>query len=141
MAQVSSAGRKFLESEEGRKLSAYLDTRGIPTIGVGHTGREVHLGLTWTEDMVDMAFARDLLVFSSVVSRLLTRTASQTEFDALVSFAYNIGAEGFRTSHTLALFNAGQVAEAGQAMMGWLEPPELLGRREREVALFEKGVY
>lgn len=57
--------QSMLERDEGREHSAYPDplTRGDPwTIGIGHTGPEVHQGLVWTDDQIDAAFASDVAI-------------------------------------------------------------------------------
>lgn len=52
--------RTQLIAEEGRSRTAYLDTLHIPTIGVGHTGPEVHLGLVWSDDLIDCTLDADI---------------------------------------------------------------------------------
>lgn len=51
--------RQQLEREEGRRHNAYLCSEGVPTIGVGHTGPEVHIGLVWTDEQIEAALASD----------------------------------------------------------------------------------
>jgi len=55
-----SQGREQLAEFEGRRHKAYKCTQGVWTIGVGHTGPEVHEGLEWTDEQIDAAFELDL---------------------------------------------------------------------------------
>jgi len=48
-----------ITSFEGREHKAYQDTLGVWTIGIGHTGPEVHAGLVWTDEQIDAAFEAD----------------------------------------------------------------------------------
>lgn len=91
----SKAARDLIAEFEGRRKQAYPDpaTGGDPwTIGVGHTGPEVHRGLTWTDAQIDAALDADLMKFDRGVSALIgDAPTTQHQFDALVSFAFNLG--------------------------------------------------
>lgn len=132
---LSSAGIAALEGREGVELRAYPDTRGIPTIGVGHTGPEVHLGLVWTQAQVDAAFEADVAWAEAEVNRCVTVPITQNQFDAFVSFTFNIGKTGFDHSSALRDFNSGVIKAANDLLM-WETPPVLKGRREGERAQF-----
>ncbi len=80
----------MIETFEGVRLSAYQDVRGIWTIGVGHTGKDVHEGLTITRAEADNLLQMDLRMTETAVSHLLKRTIAQCQFDALVSFTFNV---------------------------------------------------
>ena len=58
--QTSPNGRKFIETWEGIRLTSYADQKGIPTIGVGHTGPDVYMGETITQEDADNLLAVDL---------------------------------------------------------------------------------
>jgi lysozyme len=58
--KTSKQGLDLLTEREGVRYKAYLDSKGIPTIGVGHTGPEVRLGLVWTPDEVRIALEKDV---------------------------------------------------------------------------------
>src|ERR1019366_5534243 len=64
---------------------------------------------------------------------------SQTENNALCSFDFNTG--GIFVAHLTALLNQGNHAAAADAFMGWSEPPDVIGRRKNEQALFRSGTY
>ena len=70
--KTSSAGLAVLTQREGRRNQAYLDSRGIPTIGVGHTGPEVRLGLAWSDEQVEVALASDVAWAENEVNRCVT---------------------------------------------------------------------
>lgn len=135
--QISQAGLDAIVHREGSKLSAYRDSRGIPTIGVGHTGTEdeVYMGLTWTEVQVNAALANDVKWAENAVNSYVTVPLTQNQFDALVSFTFNVGASGFDHSSALRDFNYGVMKAANDLLM-WEQPPVLKGRRESERAQF-----
>lgn len=129
--QISQSGLDAITQREGSKLSAYRDSRGIATIGVGHTGPEVHMGLTWTQDEVLRALANDVKWAVNAVNNYVTVPLTQNQFDALVSFTFNIGASGFDHSSALRDFNYGVMKAANDLLM-WEDPPVLKARREGE---------
>jgi lysozyme len=134
--RMSPEGVRALAHEEGRKLEAYRDTKGIWTIGVGHTaacGAPIPKpGLVITEADCDAALARDIASFESCVSGYVTAPINQTMFDALVRLTFNIGCTGFRNSTVLARLNAGDFEGAAKAILMWSKPAEIRGRRWRE---------
>ena len=129
--KTSSAGLAALTQREGRRNQAYLDSRGIPTIGVGHTGPEVRLGLAWSDEQVEATLASDVAWAENEVNRCVTVPMTQNQFDALVSFTFNIGKTGFDHSSALRDFNNGVMKAANDLLM-WERPPVLKGRRESE---------
>lgn len=80
---------------EGREYKAYRDPLskdGLPiTIGIGHTGPEVHLGLVWDDDQIDTAFEIDIAQFERIANDSIKVTVNQNQFDAFVSALFNIG--------------------------------------------------
>ena len=129
--KISPAGVDAIRQREGFRTTAYQDTRGIWTIGVGHTGPEVHQGLVWTTAQVDAALAADLARFEACVNRAVHVPVTQNQFDAMVSLAYNIGESGFASSSVARVLNRA-VTDAAEAFMLWSNPPELKARRESE---------
>lgn len=76
---------------EGDRTTAYQDSGGVWTIGIGHTGPDVHQGLTWTHQQSMDAFARDeAALFGLVTARPILEAA------ALIDFGYNCGAGNLR---------------------------------------------
>lgn len=146
--KVSAAGRAFLTKEEGVRTTAYKDSVGVWTIGVGHTTAAgapvVTQGLKITAAEAQEILERDLTKFENYVKAAVRVPVSQEEFDALVSLCYNIGPGAFRGSSVARKLNAGDRAGAAEAFLMWKNAggkPILLKRRQREKALFESGKY
>lgn len=134
--KISQNGIDLIKSFEGCKLTAYKCPAGVWTIGYGHTG-DVKQGQTITSDYAETLLRSDLVRFELKVSKYDPQYDwNQNEFDAMVSFAYNIGNidqltdRGNRSKEVIAekilLYNKA----AGQVLNG------LIRRREAEMALF-----
>jgi lysozyme len=139
--KMSAVGREKLMLREGERLVAYRDVRGVWTIGVGHSAEAgtpppVHKGMVITHAQADAILANDLAPREAFMCRLLKRAPTQNQFDAMQSLMFNIGDGAFEHSRVLALFNAGDIAAAGQAFMDFRHPEVLLGRRRLERAQF-----
>ena len=138
--KTSANGRQAIALREGRRLGAYRDTRGILTIGVGHTSAAgpppVTEGMTITLDECDAILAGDLATFEIAVNGAVKAPISQNAFDACVSLAFNIGAPGFVGSSVVRQINSGNMQAAADDFLMWDRPPELLGRRKGERAQF-----
>ena len=120
--KTSDEGRALIREFEGCELTAYPDpaTGGDPwTIGVGHTGPEVHEGKEITEEDADALLAKDLARFEACVSDNLTVDVAQAQFDAMVSLAFNIGCANFRKSSVLRYTNEGNLEGAKEAFRLW----------------------
>jgi lysozyme len=133
--KISKQGLDKLIVREGKRNKAYLDTKGIPTIGVGHTGPEVKLGLVWTDEQVQYALLKDCLWAEEAVNEV-NALLTQNQFDALVSFVFNIGANAFAKSTMKKLLDKGMFAEAAEQFNRWVIPKEITGRRMSEKAQF-----
>jgi len=138
--KISAIGVQAIALREGRVLHTYQDTRGILTIGVGHTSAAgppiVTEGMVITASQCDEILARDLGKFEDAVNRAIKAPISQNAFDACVSLAFNIGAPGFMGSSVVRDINNGDMDAAADAFLLWDHPPELLGRRKGEQAQF-----
>jgi lysozyme len=143
--RVSGRGVALIEEAEGCRLSAYPDpgTGGAPwTIGVGHTGPEVHPGLTVTKDEADALLRQDLAKFERGVAALVAGHATtQGQFDALVSFAFNLGLGALGGSSLLRLHKAGSFGAAAGEFSKWTHAagrvlPGLVRRRAAEAAVY-----
>lgn len=134
----------FEESFEGRRHEAYQDSKGVWTIGVGHTGPEVKPGLVWTDEQIDAAWASDNKWAQDTVNRMVLVRLTQDENDALVDLVFNIGIGNFDASTLLRELNAGDVRGAAAQFDLWdhcsgVVLAGLLRRRQAETALFEQG--
>lgn len=148
--QTSPAGRAFISLKEGKRLSAYQDSVGIWTIGVGHTAAAGSpspvKGMTITDAECDAILARDLATFEAGVSAAVTVPIAQHRFDALASFAFNVGLVALRGSTLLRKLNALDYEGAATQFGAWVKAggktlPGLVSRRADEAALFRTGVY
>lgn len=143
---LDQRGRDFLAKEEGIKLAPYLDSVGIPTIGIGCTfypnGKRVTMQ---DKPLKSVQAAWDL--FDAVNSNFLftvystTRDdISQNQFNALLSLCYNIGPVGFKGSTVLKLVNKNpNDPKIGPAFEMWKNAggkPILLARRKREAKMY-----
>src|SRR6185437_6241595 len=108
----SDAGFALTKKFEGLRLTAYQDQVGVWTIGYGHTGPEVHGGLAITEDQADLLLHSDVAAAVACVNRAVTAGISQSQFDALVDFVFNLGCGRLLGSTLLRDVNAGEFALA-----------------------------
>ena len=141
MMQISERGLALIKEFEGLYLKAYRCPAGVPTIGYGHTAG-VAMGQTITEQQADEYLRRDVRQFERAVERLVKVPLTQGKFDALVSFAFNLGAGALQSSTLLRLLNSGDYAGAAAQFGRWTKAggrvlPGLVRRREAERRLFE----
>jgi lysozyme len=138
---VSEAGLALIRECEGFRSEAYRDAVGVWTIGYGHAGN-VHAGDRITPEQGRSLLREDAGCAEDAVARLAIVTLTQGQFDALVSFAFNLGAAALEGSTLLRKLNAGDVAGAAAEFPKWCHAgnavlPGLVTRRARERALFE----
>lgn len=112
----------------------------IPTIGWGCT-EGVTMGMVWTREEAEEGLRRELAKHEALVASLVTVPLTQHQFDALVSFSYNVGK--LAQSTLLKKLNAGEFAAAASEFAAWTkagghEQPGLVRRRAAERALFLK---
>jgi lysozyme len=139
---TSRIGLETLIGREARRLTAYLDSVGVWTIGIGHTaaaGAPVpYRGLAITRAECDAIFARDIIQYEDAVRRAVTVPLADHQFDALTSICYNIGAGALAKSSFVKLINAGAPAcQIRAAILAWRKPPEILSRRTAEADQFQ----
>lgn len=137
---ISAAGIELLKGHEGLRLRAYLDTGGVPTIGYGHT-KGVKMGDTCTKEQAINWLVDDAASAVADVIRLVTVPLNQNQFDALVSFVYNIGGDAFAKSTMLRHLNHGDYSIAAGQFSRWVYDNGyvingLVLRRADERALF-----
>lgn len=119
---TSKAGRDLIKKFEELRLVGYLDAVNVPTIGWGTTimhGRKVRVGEKITVEEAEALFSHDLDKFEDAVRDSVRVPISQTQFDALVSLAYNIGIANFQKSTLLKLINQGRLKEAQSQFLRW----------------------
>ena len=138
--KTSENGREIIKAFEGVRLTAYLDSVNIPTIGVGHI-RGVKMGQTITMEQADAFLADDLKDAEDAVNRGVKVDVTQNQFDAMVSLTFNIGGGAFTSSTLLRKLNAGGTIEAADQFLVWTRAggrviQGLVNRRRAERELF-----
>src|SRR5205823_1138361 len=108
---------------------------------VGSTGPHVKVGMTITAEQAEDLFTKDLGRFEKAVNRMVHVPLSQEQFDALISFAFNLGEANLEKSTLLKMLNAGNYGGAANEFKHWTRSrgkilPGLVRRRAAEAALF-----
>lgn len=142
--QYSMKGVELTESMEGLRLQAYQDVAGVWTIGYGHTGVGVRPGLTVTQQEAQILLQSDIAASVSCVNSAVTCQLSQSQFDALVDFTFNVGRGNFLQSTLLRDLNGGDLMAAAGHFGVWVYAggevvPGLVRRRAAEMALFKEA--
>lgn len=148
MRKMSVSGLDFLKTTEAWSDVPYNDEAGIPTIGWGH-----RILPDESFNMIDYArgedlLRRDLSTVEKNINALVKVPLSADQFDALASFAFNVGSNAFTTSTLLKKLNAGDYQGAAQEFPRWKYvtvngdkrvSPGLLARRYKEQSMFIQG--
>ena len=143
---LSSDGLQFIQRHEGYRGTVYKDSAGNPTIGYGHlirTGEDFSGGVT--EQVASELLAQDTQAAVDAVNTRVNVALSQTQFDALVDFTFNLGGGNLRKSTLLKNINAAKAVTianftdwnraGGKVVKG------LAIRRTDEFNLFSTGDY
>ncbi len=154
--RASREGVEFIARFEGVRLELYNDPAGHCTIGVGHL---VHLGPCdgqdsespfangITEQEAYDLFAKDVADAEQAVTDLVKVPLTQAQYDALVSFTFNLSRYNLATSDLLVRLNAGEYDAVPDELNRWVYDspttisPGLQIRRKQEGELFSTGVY
>lgn len=142
--KLSNNGIAFIKREEGEKLTAYQDSVGVWTIGVGHTGtvdgKSVARGMTIMQSKSTSLLISDLAWVESAINGNVKVPLTQNQYDALCSLVFNIGRNAFTGSTLLRLLNVNNYKGASDQFLQWKragsDPDLLLPRRKRERELF-----
>lgn len=144
--KTSAIGRRLIKTFEGYRSEAYLCPSGIPTIGYGHTSGVV-MGDTCTRQEAEKFLIEDLRHAENVVNAQ-NLDLNQHQFDALVSFVYNVGSGNFQGSTLLKLLKqdarAYDTLEAEWKKWKYSNKTELEGlvrRRAAEWSLYKNGFF
>ena len=138
--KLSNRGKSLIKKYEGLRLTAYKCPAGVWTIGYGHTAG-VFAGQKISEKQADEFFDKDIKQFEDAVNSLVKVPLKQGQFDALVSFVYNVGKTAFANSTLLRMLNSGNYSGAGEQFNRWVfaggkKLQGLVKRREEEKELF-----
>lgn len=116
---TSEKGLGLIKQYESLRLAAYKDSVGIPTIGWGHTGPEVKMGQKISQEEAVSLLRADVAKFEKTVGRLVRVAINQNQFDALVCFSFNVGAQALEDSTLLKKLNAGDFQGAADQLPRW----------------------
>lgn len=147
---ITERGLQLIEDFEGLILHSYLCPAGVWTIGYGHTGPDVRQGQAITRQQADQLLRQDVAKFVADVNSLIgSAPTTQNQFDALVSFAFNVGsdididtiAEGLGDSTLLRKHMVGDYDGAAREFLRWNRArgkvlDGLTRRRQAEAALY-----
>lgn len=143
--QLSHNGIDLIKDREGFSKVAYKDTGGVWTIGYGTTkvnGVPVQEGMTCTIEQGCLWLEEDARWAQTAVNKAVKVPLNQNQFDALVSFVYNVGEDAFYKSTLLRKLNSGDYHGAAKEFERWVLDngkviPGLVSRRHQEEELFE----
>ncbi|QCP49800.1 lysozyme [Trinickia violacea] len=153
--QMSDHGRSLLTQWEGYRNQAYDDGVGVLTIGVGHAltptekssgaldinGTPVPYAGGISDDQVQALLAYDLRKYEGALNDAIATDLTQNQFDALVSFCFNIGVNGFQSSSALSDVNNNNLNAVPDDLRKWEKAggvynQGLANRRENEIKLW-----
>lgn len=137
--QIDEKGLDMIKSFEGCKLSAYkcVASEKYFTIGFGHYGSDVHAGMTITEERATELLRNDVSGAELVVNEKVKVPITQSMFNALVSFVYNVGSGNFCKSTLIKKLNLKDYKGASEEFHKWRKSGGMVlrgleVRRERE---------
>lgn len=144
--KLSRPGLEFIKRWEGLRLGAYIPVKGDrPTIGFGHT-LGVAEGLTCIPQQAEEWLLQDVASHQAAVRSYVEIPLEQHEFDALVSFTFNVGSEAFKNSTLLKRINDQDIDLVGKELKRWIHSGPaviegLIRRRKAETKLFYEADY
>jgi GH24 family phage-related lysozyme (muramidase) len=139
--KISDKGLELIMRFEGCRLGAYKDAVGVPTIGYGHT-QGVKMGDHITHQEAEQLLAEDVAIYEKCVSEMFSNVGlTQNQFDALVSFAFNLGCGALRKSTLRKRIEQGAPVLAADEFPKWCHAGHkklkgLVRRRTAERELF-----
>lgn len=143
--KISESGIAYLKLHEGLRLNAYRDVAGLWTIGYGHLIKLPEekglLDYRISLELADKFLREDVQTAEDCVNKAVKVTLTQGQFDALVSFTYNLGCGALNRSTLLALLNKGDYGGAAEQFLRWDKAggkpwPGLTKRRQQERKMF-----
>lgn len=148
MKEISANGIDLIKSFEGFSASTYLCPANVATIGYGSTVYADGTHVTLKDKPISEEEARYLLCkqvndyYGQAVNRYVQVEINQNQFDALCSFAYNLGVGSLKSSTLLRKLNLGEYASASNQFLRWNRAggkvlKGLVRRRKAEKDLFD----
>ncbi len=145
--KTADPGITLIKTFEGFSTNSYLCPAGVWTIGYGHTGADVKEGMQIKESEGVAILKRDLAKFEEIIKDSVKVELNQNQFDALVSFVFNIGGTAFKNSTLLKRLNSGEDMSrvAREELPRWNKGDGkvlegLKRRRDAEVDLFTRPI-
>lgn len=131
----------LIKQFEGCRLEAYQDQAGIWTIGFGQTGFGIREGTTISPGVAEAMLKDTLSHLADDLFTLVGWRLNQNQYDALISFTYNVGLSAFKASTMLKDILAYRIPEAAEEFLRWnhvggIVAEGLTRRREAERSLF-----
>lgn len=139
--KISQEGLALIKKFEGCELKAYHCAAGVPTIGYGST-QGVTMDMEITQEEADELLMDDVHKFEEAVTRAVKVPLKQNQYDALVSWTFNLGPSNLSSSTMLRVLNEGKYEEVPAQIKRWNKAggkvlQGLIRRREAEALLFE----
>ena len=143
MLTTSQTGIDLIKHYEGVRLHAYKCAAGVLTIGYGHTSG-VYPNMVISMDKAEELLKKDLARFEKAVNLSVKVPLTQSQFDALVSFTYNVGEGALHRSTLLKYINTKQFHLVPHEFLRWNRSgghvmSGLTKRRKSEATLFQEG--
>lgn len=139
---TSEEGKALIKKFEGCELEAYQCSANVWTIGYGHT-EGVKEGDTITQEEAEDMLAKDLSIYETYVEDAIHVPLEQQQFDALVSWTYNLGVGNLHSSTMRRVLNEGKYDRVPSEMARWNkangEVLEGLERRRKAEGLLFQG--
>ena len=138
---TSAEGIALIKKFEGCELKAYQCSAGVWTIGYGHT-KDVEEGDTISKDQAEEMLVEELHEYENYINEYVNVALSQNQFDALVSWVYNLGPANLKSSTMLKVLNDGKYEDVPYQMKRWNKAggkvlDGLVRRREAEALLYQ----
>ncbi len=145
--KISERGLQFIKDAEGLRLKSYKCSAGVWTIGYGTTSATGLIDIKPTTiintKQAEMLLVKSLATFEDCINESVKVELKQSQYDALVSFVYNIGEGAFKKSTLLKELNKGRYDAVPVELMKWVRAggkrnQGLVNRRTKEAALWSE---
>ena len=138
--KISIEGLSLIKKFEGCELNSYKCAAGVPTIGFGST-HGIEMGMSISKARAEELLLEDISKFEDIVDKAVTVALDQHQFDALVSWTFNLGGGNLNSSTMLKVINAGDYEDVPEQIKRWNKAngkvlEGLIRRREAEALLF-----
>lgn len=143
--KLSEEGLALIKHFEGFRAHPYLCQANVWTIGYGRTRGITAQTPPVSKAQAEAMLSQDVARYERSVQNLIRVKLTQSQFDALVSFAFNLGAGALQRSSLRSKLNRGEYASAAPEFLRWVRAGGvvsrgLVARRRAEVALFTRGI-